>query len=76
MTAWWHPHPVIKSRWDMIFRDVLGKERLIFGCPGAICQTCHQVFVESELIDDLDLKLSECIFAIENDNIYQEKVGL
>lgn len=64
---------LVVTRFDATFRDVDGDERLCFGIPGALCEDCHQLYLESELIDVLRLGQAHCVFAIESDHVLQEQ---
>ena len=66
---------LIRSRFDTTFRLVDGNERLCFGIPGALCQSCHQLYIEPDLIELLDLSAGRCVFAIETDQVLQQKAA-
>ena len=48
-------------------------ERLCFGIPGCLCEDCHQLYIDPELIELLDLRDGRCVFAIESDLVVQEQ---
>ena len=48
-------------------------ERLCFGVPGGMCETCAQLYIDPELIEMLDLGEGRCVFAIESDQVLQER---
>ena len=48
-------------------------ERLCFGIPGGLCEDCHQLYIDPELIELLDLSDGRCVFAIESDVVLQEE---
>jgi hypothetical protein len=64
---------LVVSRFDTTFRLPDGTERLCFGLPGGLCQHCHQLFIDPELIELLDLDAGRCVFAIESDLVLQEQ---
>ena len=47
-------------------------ERLCFGIPGGLCEDCHQLYIDPDLIELLDLASGRCTFAIESDLVIQE----
>ena len=61
------------TRFDTTFRLPDETERLCFGIPGSLCEDCHQLYVDPELIDLLDLGTGRCVFAIQSDSVLQEK---
>ena len=67
-------HLVI-SRFDTTFRLPDRSERLCFAIPGGLCQGCHQLYLDPELVDVLDLGASRCVFAIESDTTLQERAS-
>ena len=67
-------HLVI-SRFDTTFRLPDRSERLCFAIPGGLCQGCHQLYLDPELVDVLDLGASRCVFAIESDTALQERAS-
>jgi hypothetical protein len=73
---------VARYRWVMsrvhrpslLSRHVVGqRERLCFGIPGGLCEDCHQLYIDPELIELLDLGEGRCVFAIESDVVLQEE---
>ena len=48
-------------------------ERLCFGIPGGLCADCHQLYIDPDLIELLDLASGRCTFAIESDLVMQER---
>ena len=48
-------------------------ERLCFGIPGGLCEDFHQLYIDPELIELLDLGDARCVFAIESDLVVQEQ---
>ena len=64
---------LVVTRFDATFRDPGGGERLCFGIPGGLCEDCHQLYIDPELIDVLDLRRARCVFAIESDLVLQEQ---
>ncbi len=65
---------LIVTRFDTTFRLSDRTERLCFGIPGGLCEDCHQLYIDPELIEMLDLGDSRCVFAIESDIVLQEEV--
>jgi hypothetical protein len=65
---------LIVTRFDTTFRLSDRTERLCFGIPGGLCEDCHQLYIDPELIEMLDLGDSRCVFAIESDVVLQEEV--
>ena len=64
---------LVRSRFDTTFRLTDGDERLCFGIPGALCERCHKLYIEPELIELLDLGSGRCVFAIESDQVLQQQ---
>jgi hypothetical protein len=64
---------LIDSRYDATFRMPDRAERLCFGIPGGLCLTCHQLYVDPGLIDALGLRAARCVFAIESDDMLQDR---
>ncbi len=64
---------LVNSRFDTTFRMPDRTERLCFSIPGGLCEDCHQLYIDPELIDLLDLGRGRCIFAIESDLVLQEQ---
>jgi hypothetical protein len=63
----------VSSRFDTTFRLRDRTERLCFGIPGGLCQDCHQLYIDPELVGLLDLRQGRCVFAIESDHVVQER---
>ena len=66
-------HKLIVTRFDTTFRLQDRSERLCFGIPGGLCEDCHQLYIDPELIDLLELGDARCVFAIESDVVVQEQ---
>ena len=64
---------LIKSRFDTTFRLPDATERLCFGIPAALCRDCHQLYIDPDLIELLDVPEGRCVFAIESDLVLQEQ---
>ena len=64
---------LISSRFDATFRLPDQSERLCFGIPGGLCADCHQLYIDPDLIELLDLGPGRCTFAIESDLVLQER---
>ena len=64
---------LITTRFDPTFRMSDRTERLCFGIPGGLCEDCHQLYIDPELIELLDLRDGRCVFAIESDLVVQEQ---
>lgn len=64
---------LVITRFDATFRDAGGDERLCFGIPGGLCEDCHQLYLDPELIEVLRLGRARCTFAIESDHVLQEQ---
>ena len=64
---------LIITRFDTTFRLPDRSERLCFGIPGGLCEDCHQLYIDPELIELLDLSDGRCVFAIESDVVLQEE---
>ncbi len=64
---------LVVTRFDATFRDPDGGERLCFGIPGGLCEDCHQLYLEPDLIEVLRLGRARCTFAIESDVVLQEQ---
>jgi hypothetical protein len=64
---------LINTRFDTTFRMADAAERLCFGIPGGLCEDCHQLYIDPELIELLDLSAGRCVFAIESDLVLQEE---
>ena len=63
---------LVVSRFDARFRLPDRTERLCFAVPGGLCEDCHQLYIDPELIETLHLGLARCVFAIESDLVLQE----
>ena len=59
------------TRFDATFRLPDRSERLCFGIPAGLCAECHQLYMDPELIELLDLDAGRCVFAIESDTVAQ-----
>ncbi len=64
---------LVSTRFDTTFRLPDRSERLCFGIPGGLCEDCHQLYIDPELIELLDLGQGRCVFAIESDLVLQEQ---
>ena len=64
---------LITTRFDTTFRLPDQSERLCFGIPGGLCEDCHQLYIDPDLIELLDLASGRCTFAIESDLVIQEQ---
>jgi len=64
---------LITTRFDATFRLPDRSERLCFCIPGGLCDDCHQLYIDPELIDYLGLGQGSCVFAIESDQAVQER---
>jgi len=58
---------LVGTRFDTTFLLPDQSERLCFGIPGGLCEDCHQLYIDPELIELLDLGQGRCVFAIESD---------
>src|SRR6266496_2646911 len=47
-------HKLIVTRFDTTFRLPDRTERLCFGIPGGLCEDCHQLYIDPDLIDLLE----------------------
>ncbi len=65
--------PLSNTRYDATFRLPDRTERLCFGIPAGLCEDCHQLYIDPELIELLDLGAGRCVFAIESDLVLQEE---
>jgi hypothetical protein len=65
--------PLVVTRFDATFRLADRSERLCFGIPGGLCRECHQLYIDPDLIELLDLGHGRCVFAIESDLVTQEQ---
>jgi hypothetical protein len=50
-------------------------ERLCFAIPAALCGDCHQLYLDPEMIEILDIPDGRCIFAIESDSVLRERAA-
>jgi hypothetical protein len=66
---------LLNSRFDTAFRMPDASERLCFGIPAALCRDCHQLYLDPEMIQLLDIPRGRCIFAIETDLVLQERAA-
>jgi len=66
---------LISSRFDATFRMLDDTERLAFAIPGGLCDECHQLYIDPDLIELLDLPDGRCTFAIETDLVLQERAA-
>jgi hypothetical protein len=64
---------LITTRFDTTFRLSDRTERRCFGIPGGLCEDCHQLYIDPDLIELLDLGDARCVFAIESDLVVQEQ---
>jgi len=61
--------PLVNTRFDATFRLPDRSERLCFGIPAGLCSECHQLYMDPDLIELLDLGAGRCVFAIESDEV-------
>lgn len=66
---------LVESRFDATFRMPDRSERLCFGVPAALCADCHQLYLDPELIELLNVPGGRCIFAIESDVVFQQRAA-
>ena len=64
---------LLNSKFDTAFRMPDATERLCFDIPAALCKDCHQLYLEPEMIDLLDVPDGRCVFAIESDSVLRER---
>lgn len=64
---------LVESRFDATFRMPDATERLCFGIPAALCTACHQLYLDPDLIELLDVPDGRCVFAIESDLVMRER---
>jgi hypothetical protein len=64
---------LVNSRFDTTFRLPDGEERLCFAIPAALCSDCHQLYLDPDLLEVLDIPDGRCVFAIESDGVVQER---
>jgi hypothetical protein len=50
-------------------------ERLCFAIPAALCSDCHQLYLDPEMIEILNIPDGRCVFAIESDSVMRERAG-
>ena len=65
---------LVNSRFDATFRLDDDAERLCFGIPGGLCEDCHQLYIDPELIELLDVADGRCVFAIESDAVLTRQI--
>ncbi len=66
-------HQLVNSRFDTTFRMPDGEERLCFAVPAGLCADCHQLYLDPDLLEVLDIPDGRCVFAIESDGVTQER---
>ena len=66
---------LIITRFDTTFRLSDRTERLCFGIPGGLCEDCHQLYIDPELIELFGLGDARCVFAIESDIVLTERAA-
>ncbi len=66
---------LVESRFDTTFRMPDRTERLCFSIPAALCAKCHQLYLDPEVITELDVADGRCVFAIESDSVLRERAG-
>jgi hypothetical protein len=66
---------LVSTRFDTTFRLPDRSERLCFGIQGGLCEDCHQLYIDPELVELLDLSQGRCVFAIESDTVLQEQAS-
>jgi hypothetical protein len=64
---------LVISRFDTTFRLPDRSERLCFGVPGGLCEACHQLYLDPDLVETLNLGEARCVFAIESDTVIQDR---
>ena len=65
---------LVTSRFDATFQLPEGDERLFFGIPASLCETCQQLYLDPDLIDLLEVPEGRCTFAIESDQVLLRNV--
>ena len=65
---------LVSSRFDATFKLPEGDERLFFGIPASLCETCQQLYLDPDLIDLLEVPEGRCTFAIESDQVLLHQV--
>ena len=53
--------------------DVRSERAALLRHPGGLCEDCHQLYIDPDLIELLDLRDGRCVFAIESDLVVQEQ---
>jgi hypothetical protein len=48
-------------------------ERLCFAIPSTLCHECHKLFIDPGLLEILDVVGWRLVFAIESDQVIQER---
>jgi hypothetical protein len=66
---------LVTSRFDTTFRMPDGSERLCFAIPAALCTDCHQLYLDPDVLDLLDIPDGRCVFAIESDLVLTERAA-
>lgn len=66
---------LLNSKFDTAFRMPDASERLCFAIPAALCSDCHQLYLDPEMIEILDIPEGRCIFAIESDVVIQQRAA-
>lgn len=66
---------LVDSRFDTTFRMPDGTERLCFAIPAALCSDCHQLYLDPDIIELLDIPDGRCVFAIETDVMLRQRAG-
>ncbi len=66
---------LINSRFDTTFRLPDTSERLCFGIAAALCQDCHQLYIDPELLEMMNVGTGRCVFAIQSDIVLQERAA-
>jgi len=67
---------LITSKFDTTFRLPDRTERFCFAIPAGLCEDCHQLYIDPDLVAMLDLGDAHCVFAIETDRFVQDKAWL
>jgi hypothetical protein len=66
---------LLNSKFDTAFRMPDASERLCFAIPAALCSDCHQLYLDPEMIEILNIPDGRCVFAIESDSVMRERAG-
>jgi hypothetical protein len=66
---------LLNSKFDTAFRMPDASERLCFAIPAALCSDCHQLYLDPEMIEILDIPNGRCTFAIESDTVIQQRAA-